>query len=180
MGKRNTADSNKSADKKANDKKNKVKDGDGEESKSKGKGLKAATAINVRHVLCEKHSKATEALQKIQVSNKFQFVPNPSSLRLAQNCQTGRSIVQQGCTRIFRRQSQSWRKPWLDDTWKHGGRVPGCRVRTHTFHRGQTDSIILGENQLWLPHYHGRGQTLNVHSHHHHHHHHGLPCSTSH
>lgn len=30
-------------------------------------GLKAATAVNVRHILCEKHSKATEALQKIQV-----------------------------------------------------------------------------------------------------------------
>ena len=32
-----------------------------------GKGMKAATAINVRHILCEKHSKATEALQRIQV-----------------------------------------------------------------------------------------------------------------
>ena len=33
-----------------------------------GKGaLKAATAVNLRHILCEKHSKATEALQKIQV-----------------------------------------------------------------------------------------------------------------
>ncbi|KAI0281919.1 hypothetical protein BC826DRAFT_882286, partial [Russula brevipes] len=28
---------------------------------------KAATAVNVRHILCEKHSKATEALQRIQV-----------------------------------------------------------------------------------------------------------------
>jgi hypothetical protein len=33
-----------------------------------GKGsLKAATAVNVRHILCEKHGKAMEALQKIQV-----------------------------------------------------------------------------------------------------------------
>lgn len=30
-------------------------------------GLKPATAINVRHILCEKHSRATEALEKIQV-----------------------------------------------------------------------------------------------------------------
>jgi NIMA-interacting peptidyl-prolyl cis-trans isomerase 4 len=30
-------------------------------------GLKAATAVNVRHILCEKHSKAMEALGKIQV-----------------------------------------------------------------------------------------------------------------
>jgi NIMA-interacting peptidyl-prolyl cis-trans isomerase 4 len=38
------------------------------ETMSQGKGgLKAATAINVRHILCEKHSKATEALEKIQV-----------------------------------------------------------------------------------------------------------------
>jgi len=29
-------------------------------------GLKAATAVNVRHILCEKHSKAMEALQRIQ------------------------------------------------------------------------------------------------------------------
>jgi len=33
-----------------------------------GKGsLKPATAINVRHILCEKHSKAMEAMEKIQV-----------------------------------------------------------------------------------------------------------------
>jgi hypothetical protein len=33
-----------------------------------GKGeLKPATAINVRHILCEKHSRAMEALEKIQV-----------------------------------------------------------------------------------------------------------------
>ena len=30
-------------------------------------GLKAATAVDVRHILCEKHSKAMEALQRIQV-----------------------------------------------------------------------------------------------------------------
>ena len=30
--------------------------------------MKPATAINVRHILCEKHSRATEALEKIQVS----------------------------------------------------------------------------------------------------------------
>lgn len=30
-------------------------------------GLKPATAINVRHILCEKQSKALEALEKIQV-----------------------------------------------------------------------------------------------------------------
>ncbi|KAF9512939.1 hypothetical protein BS47DRAFT_1485982 [Hydnum rufescens UP504] len=36
--------------------------------------LKAATAINVRHILCEKHSKATEALQKIQEGQRFDKV----------------------------------------------------------------------------------------------------------
>ncbi|KAI4520581.1 FKBP-like protein [Schizophyllum commune Loenen D] len=39
-----------------------------------GKGLKAATAVNVRHILCEKHSKATEALQKIQEGVSFNKV----------------------------------------------------------------------------------------------------------
>ncbi|KAL1741924.1 hypothetical protein HDZ31DRAFT_84500 [Schizophyllum fasciatum] len=37
-------------------------------------GLKAATAVNVRHILCEKHSKATEALQKIQEGVSFNKV----------------------------------------------------------------------------------------------------------
>ncbi|OCH86148.1 FKBP-like protein [Obba rivulosa] len=45
----------------------------GETSKGKG-GLKPATAVNVRHILCEKHSKATEALQKIQEGQRFDKV----------------------------------------------------------------------------------------------------------
>ncbi|OBZ67739.1 Peptidyl-prolyl cis-trans isomerase NIMA-interacting 4 [Grifola frondosa] len=50
------------------DKKAQTKRGKGlRKAKIPGKGgLKPATAINVRHILCEKHSKATEALQKIQ------------------------------------------------------------------------------------------------------------------
>ncbi|TFK34444.1 hypothetical protein BDQ12DRAFT_656816 [Crucibulum laeve] len=65
------------SDKKSADKKGKGKSGGGDEAedKSKGKGgLKAATAVNVRHVLCEKHSKATEALQKIQEGQSFNKV----------------------------------------------------------------------------------------------------------
>ncbi|KAJ4490242.1 hypothetical protein J3R30DRAFT_3653623 [Lentinula aciculospora] len=46
-----------------------------DDKSSKGKsGLKPATAINVRHILCEKHSKATEALQKIQEGQSFNKV----------------------------------------------------------------------------------------------------------
>ncbi|KAF7316411.1 Peptidyl-prolyl cis-trans isomerase [Mycena indigotica] len=36
--------------------------------------LKAATAVNVRHILCEKHSKATEALGKLQEGQAFNKV----------------------------------------------------------------------------------------------------------
>ncbi|KIM70754.1 hypothetical protein SCLCIDRAFT_100852 [Scleroderma citrinum Foug A] len=36
--------------------------------------LKAATAINVRHILCEKHSKAMEAMEKIQGGQRFDKV----------------------------------------------------------------------------------------------------------
>ncbi|KAL1704833.1 hypothetical protein EV121DRAFT_291003 [Schizophyllum commune] len=50
------------------------KNEDSEETSGKGKGLKAATAVNVRHILCEKHSKATEALQKIQEGVSFNKV----------------------------------------------------------------------------------------------------------
>ncbi|PPQ67760.1 hypothetical protein CVT24_002770 [Panaeolus cyanescens] len=67
------------ANKKPADKKGKAKaasnNEDGEDKQSKGKGaLKAATAVNVRHILCEKHSRATEALQKIKEGQSFNKV----------------------------------------------------------------------------------------------------------
>ncbi|KAF8137500.1 FKBP-like protein [Boletus edulis] len=43
------------------------------DTKAKG-GLKPATAINVRHILCEKQSKALEALEKIQGGQRFDKV----------------------------------------------------------------------------------------------------------
>jgi peptidyl-prolyl cis-trans isomerase NIMA-interacting 4 len=43
------------------------------DSKSGGK-LKPATSINVRHILCEKHSKKEEALQKLRDGAKFDEV----------------------------------------------------------------------------------------------------------
>ncbi|PGH08808.1 peptidyl-prolyl cis-trans isomerase pin4 [Polytolypa hystricis UAMH7299] len=46
---------------------------DGNEG-GKGKGLKAATSINVRHILCEKHSKKEEALAKLRDGAKFDDV----------------------------------------------------------------------------------------------------------
>lgn len=36
--------------------------------------LKAANAINVRHILCEKHARATEALEKLQSGERFDKV----------------------------------------------------------------------------------------------------------
>ncbi|KAF9485066.1 FKBP-like protein [Pholiota conissans] len=80
-----------SADKKAADKgdkkgKAKTTTDDGEDKQSKGKGaLKAATAVNVRHILCEKHSKATEALQKIQEGQAFNKVAQEYSEDKAKN-----------------------------------------------------------------------------------------------
>ena len=47
------------------------KDASDESSKSK---LKPATAINARHILCEKHSRATEALEKIKEGQAFNTV----------------------------------------------------------------------------------------------------------
>ncbi|KAF5368983.1 hypothetical protein D9758_002884 [Tetrapyrgos nigripes] len=72
MAKKSTTDNKNS--KKTEDKKGKATaDGDDKQSKGKG-GLKAATAVNVRHILCEKHSKATEALQKLQEGQSFNKV----------------------------------------------------------------------------------------------------------
>ncbi|KAJ8473642.1 hypothetical protein ONZ51_g7737 [Trametes cubensis] len=44
------------------------------DKKGKGGGLKPATSVNVRHILCEKQSKALEALQKIQEGQRFDKV----------------------------------------------------------------------------------------------------------
>ncbi|KAJ5408677.1 hypothetical protein N7509_002560 [Penicillium cosmopolitanum] len=53
----------------------KAKGKDTSDDKSKGKGgLKAATSINARHILCEKHSKKEEALEKLRNGTKFDEV----------------------------------------------------------------------------------------------------------
>ncbi|KAJ9224583.1 peptidyl-prolyl cis-trans isomerase pin4 [Paecilomyces variotii] len=48
-------------------------DAGGKDAKG-GKGLKPATSINVRHILCEKHSKKEEALEKLRNGAKFDDV----------------------------------------------------------------------------------------------------------
>ncbi|KAF7325877.1 Peptidyl-prolyl cis-trans isomerase [Mycena kentingensis (nom. inval.)] len=67
-GNKSTADKNKGKSKSANA----ADDGDAS-SKSKG-ALKAATAVNVRHILCEKHAKATEAMEKLKEGMAFNKV----------------------------------------------------------------------------------------------------------
>ncbi|KAI0763480.1 FKBP-like protein [Trametes elegans] len=67
-----------STEKKAADKKGGKGNAKPEESADKKVrwkgGLKPATAVNVRHILCEKQSKALEALQKIQEGQRFDKV----------------------------------------------------------------------------------------------------------
>ena len=60
------APKNKSGDK------NKSKDAAAD--KSGGTKQKGAQSINVRHILCEKHSKKEEALEKLQAGSKFDDV----------------------------------------------------------------------------------------------------------
>ncbi|KAF9690758.1 hypothetical protein EKO04_011013 [Ascochyta lentis] len=63
--------------------KNKGKGKDAGDSKDAGGGgkgkLKPATSINVRHILCEKHSKKEEALEKIRNGAKFDEVAREMS-----------------------------------------------------------------------------------------------------
>ncbi|KIW97295.1 peptidyl-prolyl cis-trans isomerase pin4 [Cladophialophora bantiana CBS 173.52] len=55
--------------------KGKAKGKDNEGSSASGSGkLKAAQSINVRHILCEKHSKKEEALAKLREGAKFDDV----------------------------------------------------------------------------------------------------------
>ncbi|KAF9530233.1 hypothetical protein CPB83DRAFT_189841 [Crepidotus variabilis] len=73
--------------KKTDNKKNKAKaEDDSEDKQSKGKGaLKTANAVNVRHILCEKHSRASEALLKIQEGQAFNKVAQEYSEDKAKN-----------------------------------------------------------------------------------------------
>lgn len=48
--------------------------GKSEEGAGEGSKLKAAQSINVRHILCEKHSKKEEALAKLRDGAKFDDV----------------------------------------------------------------------------------------------------------
>jgi len=74
MPKKAASSEKKPTDKKAGSGKGTQK-ADDSDKQTKGKGaLKAATAVNVRHILCEKHGKATEALQKIQEGQRFDKV----------------------------------------------------------------------------------------------------------
>ncbi|KAI4099303.1 MAG: hypothetical protein LQ345_007485 [Seirophora villosa] len=50
------------------------KEKDNAASASSGKQLKPATAINSRHILCEKHAKKEEALTKLREGGKFDDV----------------------------------------------------------------------------------------------------------
>ncbi|KAJ6588789.1 hypothetical protein B0H19DRAFT_924478 [Mycena capillaripes] len=72
MPKKAATTEKKSAEKKPADKKGKGKSTAEDAEDKSSKGLKAATAV--RHILCEKHSKATEALAKIQEGQAFNKV----------------------------------------------------------------------------------------------------------
>ncbi|TFY70210.1 hypothetical protein EVG20_g2796 [Dentipellis fragilis] len=50
------------------------KGGDDTKDKKEKGTLKAANAINIRHILCEKHSRAVEAMEKIQNGERFDKV----------------------------------------------------------------------------------------------------------
>ncbi|KAK5664368.1 hypothetical protein OQA88_591 [Cercophora sp. LCS_1] len=64
------ADAGKGKDGKGKDAKGKG----GDDKKDKGGGAKGAQSINVRHILCEKHSKKEEALAKLRDGAKFDEV----------------------------------------------------------------------------------------------------------
>ncbi|CAF9911527.1 MAG: Peptidyl-prolyl cis-trans isomerase pin4 [Gomphillus americanus] len=59
--------------------KSKEEDKAGSSETGKGGKLKPATSINVRHILCEKHSKKEEALEKIRNGAKFDEVAREMS-----------------------------------------------------------------------------------------------------
>ena len=73
--KKATAKTSKGVEKDASKSKGKASSSKDDSSGSGGGGkLKPATAINTRHILCEKHSKKEEALEKLRNGAKFDDV----------------------------------------------------------------------------------------------------------
>jgi hypothetical protein len=74
----------------------------GKKGSSSGK-LKPATAINVRHILCEKHSKKEEAMEKLRNGAKFDEVAREMS----------EDKARQGTYYFERREEFPFQAPWL-------------------------------------------------------------------
>src|ERR1700678_4344739 len=49
----------------------------------------------------------------------------------------------------------------MDDTRKYGWSLPGCCICSHTVYPRQTQSDTSLQDKSWIPHYNGRGPTLN-------------------
>jgi hypothetical protein len=107
--------------------------------------LKAASAVNVRHILCEKHSRSTEALQKIKVGLLRPIIATvdlPSHQdgqpfnRVAQEYSEDKAKgVLHYCGILssiyFRR---SWWQSWLDGERKHGRTLPRRGICSYTIY----------------------------------------------
>lgn len=142
--------------------KNKGKGKDSGDSKDAGDGkskLKPATSINVRHILCEKHSKKEEALEKIRNGAKFDEVAREMSEDKARQGMfittrelrghQSRILADRSCRRFSR----------LEGPWKSHARLrEGC-VRARAQHDWGTQDG-RGQNERGLSHYHGRREKV--------------------
>ncbi|GAU94681.1 hypothetical protein RvY_06406-2 [Ramazzottius varieornatus] len=54
--------------------KDKKEEGGKGDEKKEAKGAKGGTAVKVRHILCEKHGKIMEAMEKLKAGTKFDEV----------------------------------------------------------------------------------------------------------
>lgn len=75
------------------------------ESKDDKKKLKPATSINVRHILCEKHSKKEEALAKLNEGAKFDEVAREFSEDKARQGRFIQFVVGFGGASLFQESS---------------------------------------------------------------------------
>jgi len=67
-----------------------------DEKEEKGGKVKGAQFVNVRHILCEKHAKKEEALEKLKGGAKFDEVAKEFSedkARAGRLCGIGRRLV---------------------------------------------------------------------------------------
>ena len=117
--------------------------------------------LQVRHILCEKHSKAMEALEQLRQGKKFNEVAVQfSEDKARQGVSSERGGAPKGRL-LLPLPPVAAGGPGVDVTGVHGGSLPRCSLPAAAQHSGQACvHRPSSEDSVWIPHHHDRGEKV--------------------